>query len=369
MTQTVPVHLGNASYDIHIAPGEMARAGERLKPLATGGRVFILADEQVAAQYLPALQTSLQAEGLVSEAITFPGGERAKSFAMLESLCERLLRLKPDRNSLIVALGGGVCGDLAGFIASILLRGIPFVQIPTTLLAQVDSSVGGKTGINTASGKNLIGSFYQPKAVLIDTETLQSLPDREMRAGYAEIVKYGLLGDHDFYNWLETEGGTAILSRMPDVLSRAIAHCCRMKAEIVAQDEKEKGARALLNLGHTFAHALEAEAGYDGRLLHGEAVAIGLVMAARLSARLGCCGGEVEARIAAHLQALELPGHPADIVGVNWEADAICSHFTQDKKAYQGKLYFITLRSIGKAEVLANVPPDAAYDTVRSFLQ
>jgi 3-dehydroquinate synthetase len=268
---------------------------------------------------------------------------------------------------MLIALGGGVIGDLVGFAASTLLRGVPLVHIPTTLLSQVDSSVGGKTAINTASGKNLVGTFYQPKRVLIDINTLDSLPDRQMRAGYAEVVKYAALGDETFMNWLEANG-KKLLAHHSISLTHAIKLCCSMKAELVEWDEKENNMRALLNLGHTFGHALEAEAGYNGSLMHGEAIAIGMVMAARLSAELGRCDAEVETRIASHLKAVGLPVSPKDISGVDWNTDGICSHFASDKKAQDGKLAFVVLSRIGDADLMRDVPPAAARKVVEAFV-
>jgi 3-dehydroquinate synthase len=279
------VELGPRGYDILVGDGLLATAGQWIAPIAQGQRLFVVTDETVAAAHLATLERALDDAGIAYEALVLPPGEQTKGFAHLESLTSRLLTLKVERRSLLAAFGGGVIGDLTGFAASILLRGIDFVQIPTTLLAQVDSSVGGKTGIDTAQGKNLIGSFHQPRLVLADTEVLSTLGRRELLAGYAEIVKYGLINDVAFFDWLETHG-TGVIEGDPAARRHAIVTCCAAKAAIVAADERESGARQLLNLGHTFAHALEAELGYDDRLLHGEAVAIGLVMAFDLSVRL-----------------------------------------------------------------------------------
>jgi 3-dehydroquinate synthase len=362
----VPVALADRSYHIHIGSGLMAQAGEMIQPLLTQPRVIIVTDEQVAPHYLKMLETSLGASGIRHDAVIVPAGEGSKSFAEFERLMNKLLALQPDRKLTLIALGGGVVGDLCGFAASVLLRGVEFIQIPTTLLAQVDSSVGGKTGINAPAGKNLIGSFHQPRLVLIDIDTLKTLPDREMKAGYAEIVKYGLIGDRAFFEWLEQYGGDVLL-RAPAALTHAIEVSCRAKAAIVAADEREGNQRALLNLGHTFGHALEAETGFSDRLLHGEAVAIGMVMAARLSHQLGMCGQEVESRLVEHLRALAIPASPRDIQ-TKWSADALCHHFYADKKAEGGTLTFILLKSIGEGIVVKNVDPIPARQVVMEMI-
>ena len=298
MSLTVPVALAERSYDIHIGTGLIARCGELLAGQlgkSAPRHVPVVTDETVASLYYGRLAASLAAAGLVPVPIVLPPGEQTKSFAHLERLIDALLAENVERGSLIVALGGGVIGDLTGFAAGILKRGVDFAQVPTTLLAQVDSSVGGKTAINTAHGKNLVGLFHQPRMVIADTEVLATLPRRELLGGYAEIVKYGLLGDADFFSWLEKYGGKALMGNGP-AITHAVAHSCAMKAAIVARDERETGDRALLNLGHTFGHGLEAATNYSSRLIHGEGVALGCVLAFRLSARLGFSTAEDVAR-------------------------------------------------------------------------
>ena len=360
------VGLGERVYPIYIGSGITADFAHYMSGLAQ--RCVLITDAQVGALYAQTVVQALQADGLRCEVLTVAAGEASKSFASLERLLNRLLALGLDRKTLVIALGGGVVGDLAGFAASIVLRGIPFVQVPTTLLAMVDSSVGGKTGINTAFGKNLVGSFTQPRAVVIDTDMLRSLPMRELKAGMAEVIKYGLLGDAAFFAWLEAHAAE-VLALDAEALAYAIAHCCAMKARIVAEDERESGVRALLNLGHTFAHALEAEAGYDGRLLHGEAVSIGLMMAAQLSVRLGLCDAGVPAQIARVLESLSMPVKPYAISDAEWSVEGICRHFAQDKKAEDGALTFICLQDIGQAMVVRDVPPDAPRAIVEEALQ
>ena len=326
-----------------------------------------MSDETVARHYVPALKENLTSNGIRVDVLTVPAGEGSKCFGTLERLLNDMLALTPDRKTTIVALGGGVVGDLAGFAASILLRGVPFIQIPTTLLSQVDSSVGGKTGINTSAGKNLVGSFYQPQLVLADLDTLKTLPPRELRAGYAEIIKYGLIMDGEFYRWC-LANASAVLAGDVAVQQHAVLHSCRMKAEIVGADEREGGARALLNFGHTFAHALEAELGYDGRLLHGEAVGIGMVMACRLSAAMNLISPEVEAQLASHFKALGMPATPRDVAHA-WNAKAIASHFAGDKKAEDGALTFVVLDAVGKARVAKGVDAALALRVTQSFLE
>jgi 3-dehydroquinate synthase len=295
--------------------------------------------------------------------IELPPGEETKSFQMLEALSDMLLMQELDRGDLIVALGGGVVGDLAGFAAAIYKRGIDFVQIPTTLLAQVDSSVGGKTAIDTPRGKNLIGAFHQPRLVLADLDVLATLPDRERLAGYAEVIKYGLLGDAAFFDWLEVNGA-AVIAQDPAALAHAVARSVEMKAEIVAEDEREAGRRALLNLGHTFGHALEAEVGFGGALLHGEAVALGCAQAFRYSAAQGLCSGQDAVRAERAIAAAGLPTRLADIAGGPFAADRLLAHMAQDKKAEGGRLTLILARSLGQAFVAKAVNPDP----LRAFL-
>ncbi len=358
MTQTniltVPVDLGERSYDILIGRGVLGDIAAHIGPVLKSPRVAILTDDNVAPLYLEAVTSKLEAAGIACQSVVVPAGEATKSFEHLAPLIEGMLASRIERTTTLVALGGGVIGDLGGFAASVLLRGIGYVQIPTTLLAQVDSSVGGKTAINSASGKNLIGAFYQPRLVLADTLTLDTLPRRELLAGYAEIVKYGLLGDAGFYDWLEGHAH-ALLDGDDDAQRHAIARCCEMKAEIVAADEREHGRRALLNLGHTFGHALESIAGYDGTLLHGEGVAAGTCLAFDLSARLGLCPSADTARVRRHFASVGLPTGPHDIPGIVWEPDHLIELMGLDKKVRDGRLVFILVRGIGDAFVAEDI--------------
>jgi len=357
MRETVTVGLGERSYDIHVGPGLLAEAGALLGPWARG-RIAIVSDTHVAQLYQEGFKAVLAARGMEVGTVTVPVGESSKSFVRLESLCASLLEMNVDRSGLIVALGGGVVGDLTGFAAGILKRGVAFVQIPTTLLAQVDSSVGGKTAINTSQGKNLVGLFHQPKIVIADTDVLKTLPKRELFAGYAEVAKYGALGDRTFFEWLETNGSRA-LAGDSDAMVHAVAHSCRMKADIVSRDERETGERALLNLGHTFGHALEATTGYSDRLLHGEAVAIGMALAFRLSVALGLCPGHDSERFIRHLQAAGLPSSIADVPGPRPSPDELIGHMAHDKKARDGRINFVLVHGIGQAFVTNEVPGDA----------
>ena len=343
----VKVALGARSYDIVIEDGLLDRAADRLKPYARGGRIVVVTDRHVEAAQLPRLHASLAAAGIETVTISLPPGESTKSWNQLAELMDRLLELEIERNDHIVALGGGVIGDLVGFAASILKRGCGFVQIPTTLLAQVDSSVGGKTAINTAAGKNLVGAFHQPALVLIDPTSLDTLPRREVGAGYAEVVKYGLIDDAAFFGWCEKEG-TKLLSGNPQARAYAIEKSVSAKAAIVADDEQERsGRRALLNLGHTFGHALEAETGYCDRLLHGEAVAAGMALAFRFSAAQGLCPVEDAARVTAHLRAAGLPASVQD-AGVGANGETLVAHMMHDKKMEGGRLPFLLAHGIGK---------------------
>ncbi len=342
----VTVDLGARSYPLRIESGLLARAGEHLAPLAKGRHMAIVADENVAP-HLATLRASLGAAGVPSEAIVLTAGERSKSWATLEDLTDRLLDLGVERGDHVVALGGGVIGDLVGFACSVLKRGCGFVQIPTTLLAQVDSSVGGKTGINARAGKNLIGAFHQPKMVLIDPDVLDTLPARQVRAGYAEVVKYGLIDDLAFFEWCETNGAK-LLAGDPEAREYAIAHSVAAKARIVGEDEYETlGRRALLNLGHTFGHALEAEAGFSDRLLHGEAVAAGCGMAFGFSAAQGICPREDAERVAAHWRDSSLPDGLA-ASGIDAPAADLVEHMRHDKKASAGHIPFLLAKGIGK---------------------
>ena len=348
----VDVALGTRSYPIHIAPGLLGAAAPVLAPFARSQRLVVVSDANVAALHLDTLAAGLP--GIRLEAILLPPGEATKDWAHLQHLVERLLELGVERSDAVVALGGGVIGDLVGFACSMLKRGCRFVQVPTTLLAQVDSSVGGKTAINAAAGKNLVGAFHQPVAVLIDPAVLATLPRRELLAGYAEVVKYGLLGDADFFGWCEANAA-AVLAGDARAQIHAIAHSCRAKASIVAADERETGdIRALLNLGHTFGHAFEAETGFSSRLLHGEAVALGMVQAFRLSARLGLCPAADAARVAAHLAALGFAVEPSAL-GLDCTATRLVDHMRHDKKMSAGRLAFILARGIGQAFVARDV--------------
>ncbi len=342
----VPVSLGDRSYEIRIEAGLLTRAGEILKPLARGRTMAIVTDENVVP-HLATLQASLEAAGVASEAIVLPPGEGTKSWPQLESLTDRLLELGVERSDHIVALGGGVIGDLVGFAASVLKRGCNFVQIPTTLLAQVDSSVGGKTAINSRAGKNLVGAFHQPALVLIDPQVLDTLPARDARAGYAEVVKYGLIDDFAFFEWCEVNGA-ALLAGNPDARACAIAHSVAAKARIVAEDERETtGKRALLNLGHTFGHALEAETGFSDKLLHGEGVAAGMALAFAFSAEQGLCPRQDAERVAAHLRAVGLPDG-LKAAGITASGAALVEHMLHDKKMEAGTLPFLLARGIGQ---------------------
>lgn len=357
MSEAVSVALGSRSYTIHIGDGLLARGGELLAPLSRGA-VPVVTDENVAALHLESFLATLRGSGIDARPVVLPPGEATKSFEWLEKLCRELLRRGVERGGLIVAFGGGVIGDLVGFAASVLKRGVDFAQVPTTLLAQVDSSVGGKTAIDVPEGKNLIGLFHQPKIVLADTAMLATLPRRELLSGYAEVVKYAALGDPDFFDWLEANGDAALAGDAAE-LSHMIAHCCRMKAAIVARDEREAGERALLNLGHTFGHALEGATNYSGALLHGEAVAIGMVLAFRLSERLGHCPHADTERLIHHLKRAGLRASINELSGAQPGADSLIEYMRRDKKAEGGKLKFVLVRGIGDAFISADAPLDA----------
>ena len=359
---TVKVALGDRSYDIVIGRGLITSLGARIATLRPGAKAAIVTDENVARHHLAAVETTLAAAGVPASRVVVAVGEGSKSFRGFEQVCEAIIAARIERGDLVIALGGGVIGDLAGFAASAVRRGIDYVQVPTSLLAQVDSSVGGKTAINSAHGKNLIGAFYQPILVLADTATLDTLPAREFRAGYAEVAKYGLLGDAAFFSWLETnwrdvfKGGSA--------REHAIAVSCRAKAAIVARDERETGDRALLNLGHTFGHALEAACGFSDRLLHGEAVAAGTALAFGFSARLGLVATAEAERAIRHLAEVGLPTRPQDIQGGLPPVDRLMDLIAQDKKVKRGMLTFILVRGIGAAFIEAGVDQQ----DVRAFL-
>ncbi|HEX2558550.1 3-dehydroquinate synthase [Phenylobacterium sp.] len=363
MTRSVKVGLGARAYEVVIGRGLLDEAGAKIAPFVSRKRAAVVSDETVWRLHGARLTAALQGAGLTALPVIIPPGEQTKSWEGLADVSDRLLALELDRGDLVVAFGGGVVGDLAGFAAAIYKRGIDFVQVPTTLLAQVDSSVGGKTAIDTPQGKNLIGAFHQPRLVLADLFVLDTLPDREMRAGYAEVIKYGLLGDFAFFERLEAEGGK-VLAREPEALAAAVARSVEMKAEIVAEDEKEAGRRALLNLGHTFGHALEAETGYGDALLHGEAVGAGMAMAFRFSARLGLCPSQDASRAERAIAAAGLPVRMSDVRPEPFPADRLVRHMAQDKKAEGGRLTFILARGLGQAFVAKDV--DAA--SVRDFL-
>lgn len=351
----VVVDLAERSYSIHVGCGLLARAGEYIAPLLARPKTAIVTDGNVAPLHLGTLQSALADAGVASTSIVLPAGERTKDFHHLADVCSSLLEAGIERHDTVIAFGGGVVGDLAGFAAAILRRSVDFIQIPTSLLAQVDSSVGGKTGINVAAGKNLIGAFHQPRLVLADIDVLDTLPQRELCAGYAEVAKYGLIADTGFYDWLETHG-IDLIAGDKQARIHAIETSCRAKAAIVAKDEREGGIRALLNLGHTFGHALEAATGYSDRLLHGEGVAIGMVLAHRFSEHLGHCAKGTANRVAAHLGAIGLPVSPRAIDGELPGAPELLKIMHQDKKTVAGQLTFILTRGIGDAFVEPNVP-------------
>jgi len=363
----VPVVLGERSYEVAIGTGLLPDAGARLEAFFRRPRTVIVSDETVAGLHLETLQNGLRAKGIVSEAVIVPPGESSKSWPMFERVVEALLAAKVERDDVVIALGGGVIGDLAGFACAALRRGVDFIQIPTSLLAQVDSSVGGKTGINSPLGKNLIGAFHQPRHVMIDIDVLDTLSGREFLSGYGEVVKYGLLGDADFFEWLERSGPRL---RDGDKVARieAVERSVSAKAGIVSRDEKEHGERALLNLGHTFAHALEAATGYSDRLLHGEAVSIGMGLAFGLSARLGLCAQETPSRVAEHFAGMGLKRTLADIPGSLPDADGLIALMAQDKKVQDGVTAFILARGIGDAFVTRDVPPEAVHDVLTEAL-
>lgn len=366
MNQPSRVHIpiGARSYDIVIGAGLFERAGALLSPILRERRIFVVTDAQVEARQWPRLAQGLRDGGIEPALIVLPPGEGTKDFAHLGQLMDALLDRRPERGSLLLALGGGVIGDITGLAASLLLRGVGFVQAPTTLLAQVDSAVGGKTGINTRHGKNLVGTFHQPRLVITDLDTLDTLPRRELLAGYAEIVKYGLIDDPEFFAWLETNGAKLLAG---DAAARAYAveKSCAAKARIVAADEREEGARALLNLGHTFGHALEAASGFGDTLLHGEAVAIGMVMAFDLSVRLGLAPEADAARLRRHLAAVGLRTTPP---GNGWSAERLVALMAQDKKVRDGRITFVLARGIGRAFLARDVEAAAVRAVVEQAI-
>lgn len=361
--ETIRVDLAERSYDIIIGDGVLSQAGPRIRDMFNDSRAVVVTDNNVDALHGEALRDTLSASGIDNETIVVPAGEKSKSYETLTDVCEQVLDAGMERGDVLIAFGGGVVGDLSGFAAGIVRRGMPFVQIPTSLLAQVDSSVGGKTGINSPRGKNLVGLFNQPALVLADTSLLDTLSPREMRAGYAEVAKYGLIDKPEFFDWLEQNHAAVFAGG--DARRRAVATSCQAKADVVKADELEQGNRALLNLGHTFGHALEAFVGYDAaKLVHGEAVAIGMVLAHEFSARMNHCGPEAAERVVAHLKAAGLPTSLNDVEGVTFELDALMAAIAQDKKVQRGALTFILTRGIGQSFVSKDVPETA----VRSFL-
>lgn len=351
----VRVNLGERSYTVRVGPGLIDRAGAEIAPLLRRPRVAVVTEETVAAAQLARFRAGLEAGGVAMEALILPPGEGTKSWRFLEQVVEWLIAQKVERGDMVVALGGGVIGDLVGFAAAVLRRGVRFVQVPTSLLAQVDSSVGGKTGINSPLGKNLVGAFHQPSLVLCDIDALDTLPGRDFLAGYGEVVKYGLLGDAAFFQWLE--GNAPVMAAGDKALRQeAVRHAVRMKADLVERDETEQGDRALLNLGHTFGHALEAATGYSDRLLHGEGVAIGCLLAFDLSARLGLCSQEAPERVAEHLARMGMKRKLSDIPGELPGRDGLIALMAQDKKVQDGAMRFILARGIGESFVTGDVP-------------
>ncbi len=367
MRETVHVPLPGREYDVVIGPGLMAEAGALIAPLLRRKKLAIVADTHVASLHLASLRAGLEAAGIEASVLELPRGEGTKDWAHLQQVVEWLLAEKVERGDVVVAFGGGVVGDLVGFAAAILRRGVRFVQMPTSLLAQVDSSVGGKTGINSPHGKNLVGAFHQPSLVLADTDLLGTLSARDFLAGYGEVAKYGLLGDAAFFDWLEVNGPKLAAGDMPARVE-AVRWSVQMKADIVLRDEKEHGDRALLNLGHTFGHALEAATGYSDRLLHGEGVAIGCALAYELSFRLGLCAQECPSRVRAHLAQMQMKRDLADIPGDLPDADALITLMGQDKKVVDGQLRFILARDIGTSFVTADVPQNVVRDLLKDAL-
>lgn len=363
----VPVGLGDRAYEVLVGAGLLERAGAHLAPVLPARRVVVVTDATVGPLHLTTLRAGLEEAGFaIAAVVTVPPGEGSKGFPTLQRVLEEMLAAGIERRTAVVALGGGVVGDLAGFAAAVALRGLPFVQVPTTLLAQVDSSVGGKTGVNLSAGKNLVGAFHQPRIVLADTDTLATLPARELRAGYAEVAKHGLLSGEALWSWCEAEG-QALVRGDAAALAHAVIESCRLKAAVVAGDEREEspeGGRALLNLGHTFGHALEAECGFDGTLLHGEAVGVGLGLAAALSARLGHCSQELPGRVMSHLAACGMPARIRDLPR-GFSVAALMGRMRKDKKVRDGALRFVLLRGPGEAFTAGDVPAEAVEALLR----
>jgi len=365
--KTVRVDLPGREYDVVIGPDLLGQAGSYITALLRRPRVTVISDENVAALHLDTLRAGLSKDGITSEALVLPAGEATKCWSELTRCVEWLLDQSVERGDVVIAFGGGVIGDLVGFAASVLRRGVRFVQIPTSLLAQVDSSVGGKTGINTRHGKNLVGAFHQPSLVLADTSVLGTLAPRDFLAGYGEVVKYGLLGDADFFDWLETQG-PALAAGDSATRVEAVRRAVQMKANIVMRDETEQGERALLNLGHTFGHALEAATGYSDRLLHGEGVSIGCALAFELSARMGLCAQEAPSRVRAHLAQMGMKVDLSDIEGDLPDAEGLLALMGQDKKVVEGQLRFILARSIGDSFVTGEVAQGDVLSVLRDAL-
>jgi 3-dehydroquinate synthase len=360
-SERLRVALGERAYDIVVGPDLVEQAGREILPLMRRRQTVVVTDETVARHYLAPLRDSLAEAGIIHHTVVLPPGEETKDLGHFGRLVEEILSCGIERGSMLVALGGGVVGDMTGFAAATLLRGIDFTQIPTTLLAQVDSSVGGKTGINTRMGKNLIGAFYQPRLVLADTGALSTLPRRELLAGYAEIVKYGLIRDAEFFAWCERQGN-ALCALEPEPVRQAVMTSCRMKAAIVAVDEREEGERALLNFGHTFGHAFETETGFSSRLLHGEAVALGMVLAFDFAARLGLVPAAEGERVRRHFAATGLPTRLADVGLSGISAERLLAHMGKDKKVRDGRIALILPRHIGDAFVMKNAPTAELHD-------
>ncbi|NUB13366.1 3-dehydroquinate synthase [Azospirillum brasilense] len=362
---TVRLDLGPRSYDILVGDRVLDGAGPRIAAITKGKAPIVVTDENVAPRHLPTLERTLRGSGIEpTQAIVLPAGEKTKDFAHFERLMDAVLGRGIERSAVLLALGGGVIGDITGFAAASALRGIDFIQVPTTLLSQVDSSVGGKTGINSPHGKNLIGAFHQPRLAIADTATLDTLPRREVLAGYAEVVKYGLIRLPGFFAWLE-ENGERVVAGDSDARRHAVTESCRAKAAIVGADERESGDRALLNLGHTFGHALEAATGFGSRLLHGEAVSIGMVLAFDLSVRLGLCPAADAEKARAHLARVGLPVRPTDVPGVEWDIDGLILSMAKDKKVKDGRITFVLARALGDAFTQRDVDPTV----VRALLE
>lgn len=364
----IRVELDTSGYDICVGQGLISSLGELIKERFGKRRIFVVTDDQVASHWLTPVSAALSSAGLKIEITKLSPGEGAKSFGQLEVLIDGFLDSQIGRDSLIIALGGGVIGDLTGFAAAITLRGIDIVQLPTTLLSQVDSSVGGKTAINARQGKNLVGSFYQPSLVVIDTDVLETLSRRQLLAGYAEIVKYGFIKDRSFFEWLESNG-KKILIGDAEAQKFAILRSCQIKAQIVESDEKEKDQRALLNFGHTFGHALEAEAGYNDELLHGEAVSMGMIMALELSKSMGCLSGQEAVRARNHMVRVGLPINASTVKGSeSWQTSKLIEHMWHDKKVLNGRMRFVLTEKIGGAFVTSDVNEEDVYDVVKKSL-